>query len=91
MNTEITTQAAQPRATTPDGIKVWCSYDEIVKLDTLKPNPRNPNKHPEAQLDLLASIIQKGGWRACITVSRRSGYIVKGHARREAGARAGGL
>lgn len=90
MSTDITTPAAQPRATTPDGFKVWCSFDEIVKLDTLKPNPRNPNKHPEAQLDLLANIIKKGGWRACITVSRRSGFIVKGHARQESGARAGG-
>ena len=34
MSTDITTPAAQPRATTPDGFKVWCSFDEIVKLDT---------------------------------------------------------
>lgn len=85
-----TTTPAQPRATTPDGFKVWCSFDELVELDSLKPNPRNPNKHPEAQLELLANIIKKGGWREKITVSRRSGFIVKGHARREAGKMAGG-
>lgn len=85
-----TTTPAQPRATTPDGFKVWCSFDEIAELDSLKPNPRNPNKHPEAQLELLANIIKKGGWREKITVSRRSGFIVKGHARREAGKMAGG-
>ena len=85
-----TTTPAQPRATTPDGFKVWCSFDELVELDSLKPNPRNPNKHPEAQLELLANIITKGGWREKITVSRRSGFIVKGHARREAGKMAGG-
>ena len=85
-----TTTPAQPRATTPDGFKVWCSFDELVELDSLKPNPRNPNKHPVAQLELLANIIKKGGWREKITVSRRSGFIVKGHARREAGKMAGG-
>lgn len=84
-----TTTPAPPRATAPDGFKVYCAHDEIVELDTLKPNPRNPNKHPEAQLKMLAHIIQEQGWRAPITVSRRSGYIVRGHARRLSGYEAG--
>lgn len=84
-----TTTPAPPRATTPDGFKVYCSFDEIAELDALKPNPRNPNRHPEAQIALLAQIIQKQGWRANITISRRSGMIVKGHGRLLAGIQAG--
>jgi hypothetical protein len=64
-------------------IPVYCRFDELVAVGDLKPNPRNPNKHPKEQLDMLAHIIQKQGWRAPITVSRRSGFIVKGHARYE--------
>lgn len=86
---ENTTQQAPPRATTPDGFKVYCAYDEIVELDTIKPNPKNPNKHPEAQVKMLAHIISNQGWRAPITISRRSGFIVRGHARRLSGYEAG--
>lgn len=78
-----------PREVTPDGFKVYCAYDEIVEIDSLKPNPRNPNRHPEAQVKMLARIIGEQGWRAPITVSRRSGYIVRGHARRLASYEAG--
>ena len=28
-----------PREVTPDGFKVYCAYDEIVEIDSLKPNP----------------------------------------------------
>jgi len=44
-------------------------------------NPRNPNKHPQEQIKLLATIIRSQGWRAPITVSRQSGYVVRGHGR----------
>ena len=63
--------APPPREVTPDGFKVYCAYDEIVEIDSLKPNPRNPNRHPEAQVKMLARIIGEQGWRAPITVSRR--------------------
>lgn len=61
--------------------KVFCAYDEIVSTEELKANPLNPNTHPEEQIQLLAQIITKAGWRAPITVSNRSGYVVKGHGR----------
>ena len=64
--------------------KIDCAYDELVDTDTLVPNPRNPNKHPQKQLDLLAKIIKYQGFRNPIVVSKRSGFIVKGHARLEA-------
>ena len=61
--------------------EVFCAYDEIVAADELKANPLNPNTHPEEQIQLLAKILVKAGWRAPITVSNRSGMIVKGHGR----------
>ena len=73
---------ATPRATTPDGIPVFCSHDELIPIEKAIPNPKNPNQHSESQIALLANIIQANGWRAPITISKRSGFIVKGHGRR---------
>lgn len=63
------------------GIPVYCTYDEIVPIAQLKPNPMNPNKHPQEQIEALGGIIRRSGWRNNITVSTRSGLIVKGHGR----------
>ena len=62
-------------------IAVHCAYDEMVAIEKVIPNPRNPNKHPKKQLELLAKIISGQGWRAPITMSRRSGFVVRGHGR----------
>ena len=67
-----------------DGISVWCSHDEIGPLEKAVENPRNPNKHPEAQIKLLANIIKVQGWRNPITISKLSGFITKGAGRRKA-------
>ena len=64
-----------------ENIKVHCSYTELVDPEMLVPNPRNPNQHPKRQIELLAKIIQTQGWRAPVTVSNRSGFIVRGHGR----------
>jgi len=56
----------------------------MAEPGTLKPNPANPNRHSAHQIQLLAAIIQEQGWRAPITVSKRSGLIVRGHGRLEA-------
>jgi len=61
--------------------KVHCAYDEMVDIAKVVPNPRNPNTHSDKQIELLAKIIDYQGWRAPITVSRRSGFIVRGHGR----------
>lgn len=63
---------------------VNCAHTEMVKLEKIKPHPRNPNRHPKSQIDLLAKIIREQGWRAPIVVSRRSGLVVAGHGRLEA-------
>lgn len=61
--------------------KVFCTYDEMVPVEDIRPNPRNPNRHPEEQVRMLAKIITENGWRAPITVSTRSGMVVRGHGR----------
>lgn len=71
---------AEPKAYA-DGVPVFCAHDKIVDVATLVPNPKNPNQHPDAQIQLLGRIIRQTGWRQPITVSKRSGFIVKGHGR----------
>jgi hypothetical protein len=65
-------------------IPVHCAHTRLVDPNTLKPNPVNPNRHSAHQIQLLASIIQDQGWRNPVTVSKRSGLIVRGHGRLEA-------
>lgn len=74
------TPEAAPKAWA-DGVPVYCAHDEIVDVATLVPNPKNPNTHPDSQIQLLGRIIKQTGWRQPITVSKRSGFIVKGHGR----------
>ena len=71
---------AEPKAWA-DGVPVFCAHDAIVDVAKLVPNPRNPNQHPDSQIQLLGRIIRQAGWRQPITVSKRSGFIVKGHGR----------
>ena len=74
-------------STTP---KIYCKFDELVGTDALRPHPNNPNIHARTQPKRLAEVIARNGWREPITVSRLSGYIIKGHGRLLA-ARAGGF
>lgn len=62
-------------------IPVYCAYVDMRDPETLVPNPRNPNRHSDKQIALLAKIIQTQGWRAPITISKRSGFVVRGHGR----------
>lgn len=52
-------------------------------------HPRNANTHPDRQIELLAKIIDYQGQRAPIVVSKKSGFITKGHGRLEALTRLG--
>ena len=65
-------------------IPVWCRFDEGITLENLVPHPRNYNKHPDTQIALLAKIIKAQGRRNPVVVSKRSGFVVKGHGRIEA-------
>ena len=79
---------AKPKAQA-GGVPVFCAHDAIVPIEKLVPNPKNPNNHPEEQIKLLGRIIKATGWRQPITVSNRSGFIVKGHGRLKAAQMAG--
>jgi len=76
----------KPPASPPlaSSIPVHCAHLRIADIASLIPNPRNPNKHGDTQVALLAKIIRHQGWRAPITISRRSGFVVTGHGRLEA-------
>ena len=56
----------------------------MIEADMLQLNPRNPNRHPDNQIKLLAKIIEKQGWRVPVIVSKRSDFIVSGHCRVQA-------
>ena len=71
---------AEPKAYA-GGVPVFCAHDAIVSINELRPNPKNPNQHPPEQIKLLGAVIKSAGWRGPITVSTRSGMIVKGHGR----------
>ena len=66
---------------TESEIPVFCRHDKMVDPAGLVSNPRNPNKHPESQIEILSRVIKTQGWRSPIVVSKRSGFIVKGHGR----------
>jgi hypothetical protein len=65
-------------------IPIFCAHTRLADPNSLQPNPANPNRHSAHQVQLLASIIQEQGWRNPITLSKRSGQIVRGHGRLEA-------
>ena len=48
---------------------------------SLKPHPENPNMHPAGQIQALCEAIRENGWRQSVVVSKRSGYVIKGHGR----------
>lgn len=52
---------AEARAVTPEGVKVFCAFDELVPIGKVVPNPGNPNTHPPKQVALLAAIIKGAG------------------------------
>lgn len=83
MNTEIKSKGSA------GGVPIYCAFDQVVEVGQVKPNPRNPNTHPTDQIELLAKIIQAQGWRAPVTVSTRSGLVVRGHGRLMAAIHAG--
>lgn len=60
-----------------------------VPVSDLVPNPRNPNKHSDSQVERLAKLIRYQGFRLPIIVSNLSGFIVAGHGRLEAAKRLG--
>ena len=53
-------------------MKVECAFTKMVKVEELKPHPKNPNTHPDRQVELLSKIIENTGWRSPIGARRVS-------------------
>ena len=70
-------------------VPVNCAYDKMITIKDIKPHPRNPNRHPEKQIAMLAELIKNHGWRSPITVSNLSGFVIRGHGRLMAARRLG--
>jgi hypothetical protein len=62
-------------------MEIKCAFKEMVPIVKLVEHPRNPNRHPDKQVKMLAKIIEYHGWRHPIIVSKRSGFVVAGHGR----------
>ena len=43
-------------------IKIMCSYGKLVDPYELIENPKNPNRHPEKQIEILAKLIKSQGF-----------------------------
>jgi len=61
---------------------------KTVKINELKPHPKNPRVHPDSAIDKLVRSIKEYGWTNPILVSA-DGYILAGHARLKAAEKAG--
>lgn len=70
-------------------VKILCTFAKLVPIEKLVEHPRNPNRHPDKQLELLAKVIQAQGFRRPIVVSNRSGFVIVGHGRLQAARLAG--
>lgn len=62
-------------------MKIHCTYNELTPVSSLKPSPKNRNKHSQEQIERLAKILEYQGWRYPIKVSNQSGFITSGHGR----------
>lgn len=62
-----------------EGIKVHCSFDALVPVNSLKPHIKNPKPHPYDQISRLAKILVYTGIRRPIRVSKLSGFVTAGH------------
>lgn len=71
------------------GVVIRSHKIELVPTDSVKPNNKNRNKHPESQIERLVKIITHQGFRQPLIISNRSGLLVAGHGRLIAAKRLG--
>jgi hypothetical protein len=62
---------------------------KMVPVEHIVPNPKNNNLHPSDQIDTLCKIIEFQGFREPVIVSKRSGFLITGHARLQAAKKLG--
>lgn len=65
-----------PKASGP---AIRCAFTRLEDPASLKPNPKNPNKHSVEQLAMYAKVILHQGFRRSIVVSNQTGLVVTGH------------
>lgn len=65
-------------------MKIESNEIRVVPIDSIKPNPRNPNRHSIDQIKRLSKIIMYSGFRQPLVVSNLSGFLISGHGRLEA-------
>lgn len=61
----------------------------FIKVEDLRPNPRNPNKHPETQIQMLMASLQRDGQTKPILVRKANNMIIAGHGVQTAARRLG--
>ena len=61
---------------------------KTVKINELKPHPKNPRVHPDSAIDKLVRSIKEYGWTNPVLVSA-DGFVLAGHARLKAAEKAG--
>ena len=59
-----------------------------MKINELKPHPKNPRVHPDSAIDKLVRSIKEYGWTNPVLVSA-DGYVLAGHARLKAAEKTG--
>lgn len=57
---------------------------ELVDIELIVPNPKNPNQHSPEQIKRLEKLIAYHGFRNPLIVSNRTGFLISGHGRLEA-------
>jgi hypothetical protein len=65
-------------------MKIKCEEIKTVDVESIIPNPRNPNTHSEAQIRRLSKLIKNTGFRSPLIISNQSGFLIVGHGRLEA-------
>jgi len=67
-------------------MEIKCTYQKLVPIVALKENPKNAELHPynDDLVERLAKVIKYQGIRKPIVVSKLSGFIVTGHATKQA-------
>lgn len=81
MSTENSVAEVSPVVPENNKTKVRCAHTKLVPITEIKEHPKNPNYHDREQIEILANVIKSTGWRTPIGVSKRSGFIIRGHGR----------
>lgn len=70
-------------------MKIESEKIDIIDINDIVINPKNRNHHSEKQINVLSKIIKLRGFRDPLVISKRSGFLISGHARLEAAKKIG--